>query len=76
MGKKPQNYKNTHAETSVFEQKSIKIDDFNEFKEREVKERIKKRIMKGREVAEKDKLLKKKKNKRKIRKMRKKCGGD
>ena len=76
MGKKPQNYKNAHAETSVFEQKPIKIDDFNEFEEREVKEHVEKRIMKGREVAEKDKLLKKRKNKRKIRKMRKKCGGD
>ena len=57
LGKKTQNYKNAHAENSVFEQKPIKIDDFNELKEREVKERVEKRIMKGREVAEKDKLL-------------------
>ena len=64
LGKKPQNYKNAYAETSVFEQKTIKIDDFNEFKEREVQERVEKRIMKGREVAEKDKLLKKKKKTR------------
>ena len=74
MGKNLQNYENTHAETSVFEQKPIKIDDFNEAKEKEVKECVEKRKMKRREVAEKDKFHKKKKNKRKIRKMRKKCG--
>ena len=61
MGKNPQNYKNAHAETWVFEQKSIKIDDFNEAVEKEVKERVEKRKMKQREVTEKNKLLKKKK---------------
>ena len=35
----------------VFEQKLIKIEDFNEAKEKEVKEHIEKRKMKSREVA-------------------------
>ena len=75
LGKNSQNYKNAHAETSVSEQKPMKIDDFNEAEKKEVKERIEKGKMKRREVAEKNELLKKrKKNKRKIRKMRKKCG--
>ena len=64
MGKNPQNYENAHAETSVFEQKSIKTDDFNEAEEKEVKEHVEKRKMKRREVAEKNKLLKKKKKTR------------
>ena len=42
LGKNPQNYENNHVETCVFEQKPIKIDDFNEAEEKEVKERIKK----------------------------------
>ena len=46
LGKNPQNYKNAHAETSVFEQKPIKIDDFNEAEEKEVKERVEKRKVK------------------------------
>ena len=37
LGKKPQNYENAYAETSVFEQEPIKIDDFNEAEEKEVK---------------------------------------
>ena len=44
LGKHSQNYENTHAETSVFEQKPIKIDDFNEAKEKEVKECVEKKI--------------------------------
>ena len=74
LRKSPQNYGNAHAETSVFEQKLIKIDDFNEAEEKEVKEGVKKRKIKQREVAEKKKLLKKGKNKINIRKMRRKCG--
>ena len=35
--KNPQNYENAYAETSVFEQEPIKIDDFNEAEEKEVK---------------------------------------
>ena len=63
LGKNSQNYKNAHAETSVSEQKPMKIDDFNEAEEKEVKERIEKGKMKRREVAEKNKLLKKRKKK-------------
>ena len=51
LGKNPQNYENNHTETCVFEQKPIKIEDFNEAKEKEVKKRIEKRKMKSREVA-------------------------
>ena len=65
LGKDPQNYENNHVETCVFEQKPIKIDDFSEAEEKEVKEHVEKRKMKRREVAEKNKLLKKKKKKEK-----------
>ena len=40
--------------------KNLNIDDFNEVEEKEVKERVEKRRQKRREVAEKNKLLKKK----------------
>ena len=33
LGKNPQNYEHVHDETSVYEQKQIKIDDFNETEE-------------------------------------------
>ena len=46
LRKNLQNYENAHAETSVFEQKLIKIDDFNEAGEKEVKEGVEKRKMK------------------------------
>ena len=46
FGKNPQNYKNAHGETLVFEQKTIKIDYFNEAEEKEVKERVEKRKLK------------------------------
>ena len=53
----------------LFEQKQIKIDDdFNETEEKEIKECVEKRKLKMREVAEKITLLKKKRNKRKIKK--------
>ena len=75
LGKNPRNYVNNHAETGFFEQKPIKVDDFNEAEEKEDKERVEKRKMKRREVAEKNKLLKKKrKRKRKMNRMKKKCG--
>ena len=45
----------------VYKQKPIKIDDFNEVEEKEGKERVEKRKIKRREVAEKNKLLKEKK---------------
>ena len=39
LRKNPQNYENNHTEMCVFEQKPVKIDDFNEAEEKEVKER-------------------------------------
>ena len=68
MGKNHENYKNEHTERNIFEQKPIKIDDFNEAEEKEVKEQIEKRKMKRREVAEKNKLLKKEKSCRRQKK--------
>ena len=59
----PENYKNIRKETNIYEQKSVNIDDFNEVEEKEVKERVQKRRQKRRVVAEKNKLLKKKKRK-------------
>ena len=53
LGKNPENYETIRNKTSVFEQKPIKIDDFNEIEEKEVKERVEKRKQKQREVAEK-----------------------
>ena len=71
FGKNPQNYKNVRDETNVYEQKSIKINDFNEDEEKEVKERVEKRKIKRREVAEKKK---KQKTRKKIKILKKKCG--
>lgn len=59
--------------TNTFEQKPIKIDDFNDEEEKEVKERVEKRKMKRGKVAEKNKLLKKRKGSRTTRKMKKEC---
>ena len=59
------NYEGVCDETHVYEQKPIKIDKFNEAEEKEVKERVEKRKIKRREIAEKNKLLKKRKNKNK-----------
>ena len=72
MGKNFQNYESVYNETSAYEQKPIKTDDFNEAEEKEVKERFEKRKIKRREIAEKKKLLKKRKNKNKIQKTDKK----
>ena len=49
------------------EQKPVKVDDFNEIEEKQVKERAEKRKQKRREVAESNKLLKKRENKRNLR---------
>ena len=59
LGKNPENYETVPNETNIYEQKPINVDDFNEVEEKEVKERVEKQ--KRREVAEKSKLLKKKK---------------
>ena len=60
LGKNPENYENIRKETNIYEQKPVTIDDFNEVEEKEVKERVEKRRQKRREVAEQNKLLKKK----------------
>ena len=65
LGKNPQNYENAGDETYVYEQKSIKMDDFNETEGKKVKEHIEKRQINRREVAEKNKLKKKEKTGRK-----------
>ena len=61
LGKSPHNYEEIRDETCVYEQKPIKIDDFNEDEEKEVKDRVEKRKQKRREVPGNNKLLKKRK---------------
>ena len=63
LGKNPENYESMRNETYNYEQKRINVDDFNEVEEKEVNERVEKRKEKRREVAEKNKLLKKKNRK-------------
>ena len=60
MGNNPINYESIRKETNIYEQKPINIDDFNESEEAEVKQWVEKRKQRRREVAEKNKLLKKK----------------
>ena len=60
LRKNPENCETIRNETSVFGQKHIKLDDFNEIEEKDVKELVVKRKQKQREVAESNKLLKKK----------------
>ena len=64
LGKNPENFESIHNETNIYEQNPINIDDFNEIEEKKVKERVEKRKQKPRDVAEKNKLLKKKKMRR------------
>ena len=64
LGKNPHNYESVCNETSVYEQKSTKIDDFNDAEEKEVKEHVQKRKQKRREVTE-NKPFKKEKTTRK-----------
>ena len=68
LRKNPQSHEGVSNEVSVYEQKPIKIDDFNEIEEKKIKERVEKRKMKRREVTENNKLLKKRRNKRTIKK--------
>ena len=42
LGKDPQKYENVRNETDVYEQKPIRIDDFNKAEEKEIKERVEK----------------------------------
>ena len=75
LGKNPQNYENVRYETDVYEQKPKKAADFNEAKEKVIKEHLEKRKRKWREFAEKKELfLKKEKNKRKTKKLKKNYG--
>ena len=61
LDKNLENYENTHNKTNIYEQEHVNFDDFNEVKEKEVKERVEKRRQKRPEVAEQNKVLKKKK---------------
>ena len=67
LRKNPKNYEDIRNERCVCEQKPVKIDDFNEGEEKEVKKRVEKRKIKRRQVAEKNKLVKKKKEKARTR---------
>ena len=68
LGKNPENYENIRNETNIYKQKPILVDDFNEVEEKEVKERVEKGKLKRGEVAEKNKLLKKRKQEESSRK--------
>ena len=75
LGKNPDNYETIRNGTSIFEQKTIKVDDFNEIEEKQVKERVEKRKQKRHEAVEYNKVLKKKRkleeNKEKEKEMQK-----
>ena len=60
LGKNPENYENIHKETNIYEQKPVTIGDFNQVEENQVKERVEKQRQKRQEVAEQNKLLRKK----------------
>ena len=61
MGNNPQKYVQERNETCIFEQKPVDKEDFREKEEKIVRERVEKCKIKRRAVAEKNKLLKKKK---------------
>ena len=65
MGKNPVNYESIRKEINNYEQKLINIDDFNESEEAEVKQQVEKQKQKRQQVAEKNKLLKGRRNKKK-----------
>lgn len=58
LGKNLLNYESTQNETSVFEQKPVRIQEFNEAGEKEITECLERRKKKRREVAENSKLKK------------------
>ena len=70
LGKNLQNYEDIRDETCVYEQKPLKIDDFNEAEEKELKKHVEKRKIKRREVAKKNKLFLKKKRQEQDKKNR------
>ena len=53
LGRNPENYETIRNETSVFEQKPIKVDDLNEIEEKQVKEQVGKQKQKRQEEAKK-----------------------
>ena len=53
LGRNPENYETIRNETSVFEQKLIKVDDLNEIEEKQVKEQVGKQKQKRQEEAKK-----------------------
>ena len=61
MGNNPQKYVQERNETCIFEQKPVDKEDFSEKEEKIVSERVEKCKIKRRAVADKNKLLKKKK---------------
>ena len=60
LGKNPQNYENIHNKTFGYEQKPIKINDFNEAEEKEVKGRVEKEKYKEGKLLRKVNFLNKK----------------
>ena len=74
LGKNLNNYKKIRNETSAYEQKPIKVDDFNEIEEKQVKEWVERRKQKKREETKNNKLLKK--NRSKTRNKKKQSGND
>ena len=64
LGKNPKSHEVIRNEVSVYEKQTIEIDDFDETEEKEIKERVEKINIKIREVAENNKLLKKKETRR------------
>ena len=68
LGKSPKNYEEVSNDILVYGQKPIKIDNFNEAEQKEIKEHVEKRKLKRREVAENNKLLTKKKKQDKNKK--------
>ena len=50
LGKNPLNYDSTQNETSLFEQKPVRIHEFNEAEEKEITECLERRKKKRREL--------------------------
>ena len=59
LGKNLNDCEEIRNETYVYEQKHVKIDDFNETEEKQVKKQVEKRKQKRREMTENNELLKK-----------------
>ena len=73
LDKNPKSHEVIRNEVSVYEKQTIEIDDFDETKEKEIKERVEKIEIKMREGAENNKLLKKKKKQEDNKKKKLKC---